>query len=123
MPRVAAAGRVAGRTAGRVRCPRGGRRGRPAPRHTAERRMRVLVLGGAGFLGSHLCERLLDRGDEVLAMDNLQTGALQNIAHLRDNERFTFVEHVVPEPFYVPVDRVYNLACPASPPQYQADPV
>ncbi len=84
---------------------------------------RVLVMGGAGFLGSHLCDRLVGDGDEVIAMDNLQTGSLENIAHLRNHPRFTFVEHDVVEPFYVPVDRIYNLACPASPPHYQADPV
>lgn len=84
---------------------------------------RVLVLGGAGFLGSHLCDRLIGRGHEVLAMDNLQTGSLENIAHLRKHARFSFIEHDVVEPFYVPVDRIYNLACPASPPHYQADPI
>jgi UDP-glucuronate decarboxylase len=84
---------------------------------------RVLVLGGAGFLGSHLCDRLIGSGDEVFAMDNLQTGSLENIVHLRRHPRFSFIEHDVVEPFYVPVDRIYNLACPASPPRYQADPV
>jgi UDP-glucuronate decarboxylase len=84
---------------------------------------RVLVLGGAGFVGSHLCDRLLDIGHEVYCLDNLQTGRLENIDHLCEHERFTFIQHDVIEPFHVPVDRIYNLACPASPPQYQADPV
>jgi UDP-glucuronate decarboxylase len=84
---------------------------------------RVLVLGGAGFIGSHLCDRLIDRGDEVFALDNLQTGSLENIAHLRRHARFDFIEHDVVDAFHVPVDRIYNLACPASPPHYQADPI
>ncbi len=84
---------------------------------------RVLVLGGAGFVGSHLCDRLLELGDEVFCLDNLQTGRLQNIEHLREHERFTFIEHDVVEPFHLPVDRIYNLACPASPAHYQADPI
>jgi UDP-glucuronate decarboxylase len=84
---------------------------------------RVLVMGGAGFVGSHLCDRLLSQGYHVFALDNLQTGSLQNIAHLRTHEGFDFIEHDVCEPFHVPVDRIYNLACPASPPQYQADPI
>jgi len=84
---------------------------------------RVLVMGGAGFVGSHLCDRLVAAGAEVFAMDNLQTGSLENLAHLRKHPRFSFVEHDVVEPFHVPVTRIYNLACPASPPHYQADPV
>jgi UDP-glucuronate decarboxylase len=84
---------------------------------------RVLVLGGAGFVGSHLCDRLLGCGDEVYCLDNLQTGRLENIEHLRPHERFTFIEHDVVDAFHLPVDRIYNLACPASPPHYQADPV
>ena len=84
---------------------------------------RALVLGGAGFVGSHLCDRLVARGDEVLAMDNLQTGSLANIEHLRRHRRFAFIEHDIVEPFHVPAERIYNLACPASPPHYQADPV
>jgi UDP-glucuronate decarboxylase len=87
------------------------------------RSKRALVLGGAGFVGSHLCDRLLDRGDEVYCLDNLQTGRLENIDHLRENERFLFIEHDVVDPFHLPVDRIYNLACPASPPHYQADPI
>jgi UDP-glucuronate decarboxylase len=84
---------------------------------------RVLVMGGAGFVGSHLCDRLIDAGAEVFAMDNLQTGSLDNIEHLRRLRRFCFIEHDVTEPFHLPVTRIYNLACPASPPHYQADPV
>lgn len=84
---------------------------------------RILVLGGAGFLGSHLCDRLLASGSEVIAIDNLQTGSLDNIAHLRGRADFTFVEHDVVDEFKMRVDRIYNLACPASPPQYQIDPV
>jgi UDP-glucuronate decarboxylase len=87
------------------------------------RRRRVLVLGGAGFLGSHLCERLVCQGCEVTALDNLVTGSVANIQHLRDSPAFTFIEHDVIERFYVPADRIYNLACPASPPRYQADPI
>ncbi|MDB4934472.1 MAG: NAD-dependent dehydratase [Labilithrix sp.] len=86
-------------------------------------KQRALVLGGAGFVGSHLCDRLVAQGWEVYAMDNLQTGRLQNIAHLRRHSRFAFVEHDVCEPFHMPAERIYNLACPASPPHYQADPV
>jgi UDP-glucuronate decarboxylase len=86
-------------------------------------KQRSLVLGGAGFVGSHLCDRLIARGSEVYAMDNLQTGRLENVEHLRKHPRFTFIEHDVCEPFHLPVDRIYNLACPASPSQYQADPV
>ncbi len=84
---------------------------------------RVLVLGGAGFVGSHLCDRLIANGDEVFAMDNLVTGSLENVRHLRRHSKFTFVEHDVIEPFHIPVDRIYNLACPASPRHYQADPI
>ncbi|MDB4946110.1 MAG: dTDP-glucose 4,6-dehydratase [Labilithrix sp.] len=84
---------------------------------------RVLVLGGAGFLGSHLCDRLLADGDEVIAMDNLQTGSRDNIAHLAHHRRFSFLEHDIEDPFFMPVDRIYNLACPASPPRYQIDPI
>jgi UDP-glucuronate decarboxylase len=86
-------------------------------------RQRSLVLGGAGFVGSHLCDRLIARGAEVFAMDNLQTGRLENVEHLRKHAHFTFIEHDVCEPFHLPVDRIYNLASPASPPQYQVDPV
>jgi UDP-glucuronate decarboxylase len=86
-------------------------------------RKRVLVTGGAGFLGSHLCERLLDRGDDVLCVDNYYTGRRDNIAHLLGNPQFEVVRHDVTFPLYVEVDEIYNLACPASPIHYQFDPV
>jgi UDP-glucuronate decarboxylase len=84
---------------------------------------RVLVTGGAGFLGSHLIDRLLSRGDEVLCVDNLFTGSRRNIAHLAGHPRFEFLRHDVTFPLYVEVDEIYNLACPASPVHYQHDPV
>jgi UDP-glucuronate decarboxylase len=84
---------------------------------------RTLVTGGAGFIGSHLCERLLDRGDEVLCVDNFFTSRRENIAHLRDNPRFELMRHDITCPLYVEVDQIYNLACPASPVHYQFDPV
>jgi UDP-glucuronate decarboxylase len=84
---------------------------------------KVLVTGGAGFLGSHLCERLLEQGHDVLCVDNLFTGSKENIAHLLDNKRFEFMRHDVCQPLYIEVDEIYNLACPASPPHYQADPI
>lgn len=84
---------------------------------------RVLVTGGAGFLGSHLCERLLDMGHEVLCVDNFFTGTKQNIAHLNSNPNFEVMRHDVSFPLYVEVDEIYNLACPASPIHYQHDPV
>ncbi|HEY4182694.1 MAG TPA: UDP-glucuronic acid decarboxylase family protein [Kofleriaceae bacterium] len=86
-------------------------------------RKRVLVTGGAGFLGSHLIERLLERGDEVICADNLFTGTKRNIYHLHTNPRFEFIRHDVTIPLFVEVDEVYNLACPASPIHYQLDPV
>lgn len=86
-------------------------------------RKRVLVTGGAGFLGSHLIDRLLARGDEVLCVDNLFTGDKRNLDHLHSNERFEFMRHDVSFPLYVEVDEIYNLACPASPVHYQHDPV
>ncbi len=86
-------------------------------------RPRILVTGGAGFLGSHLIERLLDRGDEVICVDNLFTGTKRNIEHLLDNPRFEFLRHDVTFPLYIEVDRIFNLACPASPIHYQYDPV
>jgi len=84
---------------------------------------RVLVTGGAGFLGSHLCERLLDQGCDVLCLDNYFTGAKQNVLHLLDNPHFELLRHDVTFPLYVEVDEIYNLACPASPIHYQHDPV
>lgn len=81
--------------------------------------MRILVTGGAGFLGSHLCERLLDAGNEVICLDNFFTGRKRNIAHLLENPYFELVRHDVIDPFKFEVDRIYNLACPASPPHYQ----
>lgn len=86
-------------------------------------RKRILVTGGAGFLGSHLCDRLLEQGHEVLCVDNLFTGTKRNIDHLRDNPRFEFMRHDVILPLLIEVDEIYNLACPASPVHYQHDPV
>lgn len=86
-------------------------------------RKRILVTGGAGFLGSHLCERLLAQGHHVTCLDSFQTGHLRNVERLDRNSRFTVVEHDVSNPFDAEVDEIYNLACPASPPHYQADPV
>lgn len=86
-------------------------------------RKRILVTGGAGFLGSHLIERLLDRGDEVVCADNLFTGTKQNIEHLLAHTRFEFLRHDVTFPLHIEVDQIYNLACPASPIHYQHDPV
>jgi UDP-glucuronate decarboxylase len=80
-------------------------------------------MGGAGFLGSHLCDALLLRGHEVLVLDDLSTGSRSNVEHLASHPLFTLFEHDVREPFHVPVHRIYNLACPASPVHYQADPV
>ncbi|MBQ5610770.1 MAG: SDR family oxidoreductase [Fibrobacteraceae bacterium] len=85
--------------------------------------MRCLVTGGAGFLGSHLCERLLNDGHEVICLDNYFTGRLANIAHLRDNKNFEVIRHDVTEPILLEVDRIFNLACPASPVHYQHNPV
>jgi UDP-glucuronate decarboxylase len=82
-----------------------------------------MVTGGAGFLGSHLIDRLIERGDDVMCLDNLFTGTKQNIAHLQGHERFEFLRHDVTIPLYVEVDEIYNLACPASPVHYQHDPV
>jgi UDP-glucuronate decarboxylase len=86
-------------------------------------RKRVLVTGGAGFLGSHLCERLLARGDDVLCVDNYFTGRKDNIAHLLPNPHFEPMRHDITFPLYIEVDEIYNLACPASPVHYQYDPV
>ena len=86
-------------------------------------RRRVLVTGGAGFLGSHLCEALLARGDDVLCVDNFYTGTKDNVAHLLPHPHFELMRHDVTFPLYVEVDQIYNLACPASPVHYQHDPV
>lgn len=85
--------------------------------------MRILVTGGAGFLGSYLCEQLLDQGHDVLCVDNYFTGTKQNVGHLLTNPRFELMRHDVTFPLYVEVDQIYNLACPASPVHYQHDPV
>jgi len=85
--------------------------------------MVTLVTGGAGFLGSHLCERLLEQGQDVVCMDNFFTGRRGNVAHLLDNPRFELLRHDVVDPFKVEVDRIFNLACPASPVHYQYNPI
>jgi len=85
--------------------------------------MRIAISGGAGFLGSHLCERLLHDGNEVICLDNLFTGSRKNILHLLGNTNFTFIGHDVTIPYKLHVDQIYNLACPASPVHYQYDPV
>jgi UDP-glucuronate decarboxylase len=90
---------------------------------TYDSQKRVLVTGGAGFLGSHLIDRLLGRGDEVVCVDNLFTGSKRNLYHLQTNPRFEFIRHDVTFPLYLEVDEIYNLACPASPIHYQYDPV
>lgn len=87
------------------------------------RKKRVLVTGGAGFLGSHLCGRLLKDGDDVICVDNLFTGSKDNIRAYMDNPYFEFIRHDVIQPIYVECDQIYNLACPASPIQYQRDPI
>ena len=84
---------------------------------------RILVTGGAGFIGSHLCEKLLERKNEVICVDNCYTGSKQNIAHLLAHPNFEFIRHDVTFPLYLEVDAIYNLACPASPVHYQRDPV
>ena len=83
----------------------------------------ILVSGGAGFVGSHLCERLLARGDEVICVDNFFTGRKANIAHLLSNPRFELIRHDIVHPLFVEADQIYNLACPASPPHYQFNPI
>ena len=84
---------------------------------------KILVTGGAGFLGSHLCERLLNEGNDVLCVDNFYTGSKENVKHLLAHPHFELMRHDVTFPLYVEVDEIYNLACPASPPHYQSDPV
>jgi UDP-glucuronate decarboxylase len=84
---------------------------------------RILVTGGAGFIGSHLCEKLLEEGHEVLSLDNYFTGSKQNILHLMDNPYFELIRHDVTQSFFAEVDEIYNLACPASPVHYQYNPI
>jgi UDP-glucuronate decarboxylase len=84
---------------------------------------KILVTGGAGFIGSHLCERLLNEGNEVICLDNYFTGSKQNVVHLLDNPYFELIRHDVTEPFFIEVDEIYNLACPASPIHYQYNPI
>ena len=86
-------------------------------------RKRVLVTGGAGFLGSHLCERMLKEGCDVICMDNFRTSSTRNIRHLLDNSYFEFIRHDIIEPIFIECDQIYNLACPASPIWYQQDPI
>src|SRR5260370_12532437 len=92
------------------------------PKATPQRR-RVLVTGGAGFIGSHLCERLLEIGCDLLCVDNFFAGTRRNIEHLLDHPRFEILRHDITFPLYVEIDEIYNLACPASAIQYQWDPV
>ncbi|MBR6469951.1 MAG: SDR family oxidoreductase [Lachnospiraceae bacterium] len=87
------------------------------------RKNRVLVTGGAGFLGSHLCDRLIKDGNDVICVDNLFTGSKDNIRHLLDNPYFEFIRHDVTQPLFIECDQIYNLACPASPKWYQKDPI
>lgn len=84
---------------------------------------RILITGGAGFIGSHLCKRLLKEGNDVICLDNYFTGSKKNIAHLTDNPYFELVRHDITEPYYAEVDQIYNLACPASPVHYQYNPI
>src|SRR6266849_677172 len=86
-------------------------------------KLRILVTGGAGFLGSHLCERLLAEENDVICVDNFFTGRRENVSHLLDNRRFELLRHDVIEPILLEVDQIYNLACPASPIHYQYNPV
>ncbi len=81
----------------------------------------ILITGGAGFLGSHLCDYFINRGEKVICLDNLYTGSMENIKHLQSNENFTFIKHDIINPIDLAVDEIYNFACPASPPHYQKD--
>lgn len=94
----------------------------PVPRRREDRK-RILVAGGAGFLGSHLCERLLGAGHQVICLDNFSTGLRRNIRQLKRSDAFSVIAHDIIEPIDLEVDEIYNLACPASPPHYQADPI
>ena len=85
--------------------------------------MKVLVTGGAGFLGSQLCERLIGQGDDVICLDNFFTGSKNNVSHLLSNPRFEVVRHDIVNPILLEVDQIYNFACPASPVHYQFNPV
>ena len=84
---------------------------------------RILITGGAGFLGSHLCDKLLENGNDVICVDNFFTGSKDNIVHLLDNPYFELIRHDITLPLHLEVDEIYNLACPASPVHYQFDPV
>ena len=84
---------------------------------------RILITGGAGFISSHLCEKLLNQGNEVICVDTFLSGSKQNIIHLLDNPYFEFIRHDITFPLYLEIDEIYNLACPASPVYYQIDPV
>jgi UDP-glucuronate decarboxylase len=84
---------------------------------------KILVTGGAGFLGSHLIDRLIERGDRVVCLDNLFTGSIDNIKHHHNNDNFEFIDHDIANPIDIEVDEIFNLACPASPPHYQLDPI
>jgi UDP-glucuronate decarboxylase len=86
-------------------------------------RKRILITGGAGFLGSHLCDRLLNEGNDVICLDNFFTGTKDNIIHLMDNHHFELIRHDVVHPIFIEADEIYNLACPASPPHYQFNPI
>ena len=103
--------------------PRSPRQTRPTLMHDDNIRKRILVTGGAGFLGSHLCDRLLEAGHDVLCADNFFTGAKDNVKHRFDHPHFELLRHDITFPLYVEVDEIYNLACPASPIHYQHDPV
>ncbi|MEK7066705.1 MAG: UDP-glucuronic acid decarboxylase family protein [Patescibacteria group bacterium] len=94
-----------------------------ASAHKSVKKIRTLITGGAGFIGSHLSEYLLDRGHEVICVDNFFTGSKQNVAHLLENKNFEIIRHDITIPLYLEVDEIYNLACPASPIKYQKDPV